>query len=349
MIGRLLSFVFFVSLFVQILGCSLPYQLRNYDQYYFHDLMVDQEKILVLLSKENYSPEVSLSAAMMNEMSTRTSFSELSYSLLSFDIDIFNSDWEENLKLFNKKNIVKQKNIDGINPHTRERIVDWSKLFFNYDIIDLIPCTSVLNLENHFYSTHITCRRDIIAPQLSFDRKSVFYIINNQVFIYDIEKGENLELQSNVNKESFFEQFDSTKYFIGDNWFVDFSLTDNKLTPYKLSVINKKTGQVNGNILSKFRIVKDLSFSRKLALVFRSSIGFKIYNFEGNELYSLGNEWTKNISRAVLHEDKVYAAGITTRDTPFGKKDYIEIIQWDYKNDSVIKKYYPCDSPELEM
>ena len=57
----------------------------------------------------------------------------------------------------------------------------------------------------------------------------------------------------------------------------------------------------------------------------------------------------KNFSRAVFHKDKVYAAGLTTKEGPFGKKDYIEIIQWDYKNDSVIKKYYPCDSPELEM
>ncbi len=104
-----------------------------------------------------------------------------------------------------------------------------------------------------------------------------------------------------------------------------------------------------GDVLSRFRNVKDFELSQELVLGYRSSIGLEIFGLKGNFLYSLDKEWLKNVSRAVFHNDKVYAAGLTTKEGPLGKKDYIEIIQWDYKNDSVIKKYYPCDSPELEM
>ncbi len=174
-------FIFFFYIFVaRFLDVHLQHQLREYDQYYFHDLMVDDDILLILLSKERYSPKISISDAMMSEMSTKNSYSNLSYALISFDIFEFDSELEKNMKLIKKKNIITKNNSNGINPHVREKIVDSNRLFFNYDVINSTPCTSIISLYEYVSSEHITCRRDIIRPQLSFDRKSVFYNIDNK-------------------------------------------------------------------------------------------------------------------------------------------------------------------------
>ena len=346
---NLKNLIFVVVLLLHGSGCSLQHQLRSYVQYYFHDLEIKQDKIYILLGKERYSPNVSISAAMMNEMSTGTSYSLLSYGLLSFDIRKFETSSTSNIDLYDKKNLITQKTIKEANPHVREKIVDSNRLLFSYDIYNIKPCVSLILLNDNINVEHITCMQDIIPIGLSFDRSVYSYTRENQIFIYDIDEQSTRELRPKDLQENFSEQFESTNYIISNNWFIDLSLTGNKLTPYKLDIINKETSQIAGSIISKFRIVKDLDLSLGLVLAYRSSLGFEIFDLEGNSLYSLGRERSEGISRAVLHEDKVYAAGITTRDTPLGKKEYIEIIQWDYKNDSVIKKYYPCDSPELEM
>ena len=338
-------------LFVQFSGCTLPYQVTSYTEYYFHDLKVENNRLLTLISKEKYSPEVSVSAAMMNEMSTRKAYSLLSYALLSFDIGDFESN-STTLNLLDKKNIVTRKALKTINPYVREKIIDWNKVFFSYDVLMDRPCTTMLILENDYYSKHITCRRDIRNIEMSFDRSTFFYIKDNQVFEYNVAKEVISEFTSEYFGKNFIQQFDNTSYVANNGkWFFDRVGEDLKTLSYQYELVDKKNNVQLRRFLSKYRNFQDFnnSLENSKILGFSPNIGLEILDLEGKSLYFLQNETIKLISRAVLHEDKVYAAGITTRETPLGKKEYIEIIQWDYKNDSVIKKYYPCDSPELEM
>ena len=74
-------FVFFLYIFV--VGCALPYQIRSYTEYQFHDLKVEDGKILILLGKKKYSPEISVKAAMVGHIPSKDSYTYLSYSLLA--------------------------------------------------------------------------------------------------------------------------------------------------------------------------------------------------------------------------------------------------------------------------
>ena len=134
-------------------------------------------------------------------------------------------------------------------------------------------------------------------------------------------------------------------------WFFDRVGEDLSIMSYIFEIVDKENNVVYGRFPTKSRNFQafegDLENGRLLTYDLR--YGLEIIDLKGNSLYSLQDDSFKYIRDAAFHNGKVYAAGITTESSSFGKKDYIEIIQWDYKNDSVIKKYYPCDSPELEM
>ena len=343
-------FIFFVCL--SVINCSLSTQLRSYTQYYFHDFKIEDNSFVILFSKEKYSPKVSLTAAMMNEMSTNNSYSLLSYSLLAFDRKIFEVRNSGDLNLLWEKNIIKEKRVEGLNPHMRGYVIDKKRLLLNYDIVNFTPCTSLISIDNSFQVEHVTCRGDIRNTRLSFDRNQYYYILDNRLFVYHLQNKDSQKRTSELASKNSVQKFENSKYIANNGvWFLNRVGEDSITLSYKYELFDLEKDSVISRFLSKYRNFQDFRHSNPVSMLLAYSphLGLEIIDIKGNKLYKLQDKSLSIVERAVFHKDKVYAAGITTKEGPLGKKDYIEIIQWDYKNDSVIKKYYPCDSPELEM
>jgi hypothetical protein len=64
-------------------GCTVKNQLMSYTEYHLHDLIVEDNNIYLLLEKKMYSPNLSLSAAMMSEMPSGNAYRNISVSILS--------------------------------------------------------------------------------------------------------------------------------------------------------------------------------------------------------------------------------------------------------------------------
>ncbi len=178
------------------------------------------------------------------------------------------------------------------------------------------------------------------------------YLSSNKMFIYDLENYSKIEFDTSRTGDNYNKIFKNTNYMSDDGkWFFDRVGEDLSIMSYIYEIVDKENNVVFGRFPTKSRNFQafegDLENGRLLTYDLR--YGLEIIDLKGNSLYSLQDDSFKYIRDAVFHKGKVYAAGITTESSELGKKDYIEIIQWDYKNDSVIKKYYPCDSPELEM
>ena len=213
-------------------------------------------------------------------------------------------------------------------------------------------CVSIIDVSNEVSVDHVICNRKSQLNMLDFENNIYFYSINNKGIFYDILRKKTREYRPVVPLKSLSQHFKNTLYMSEDGrWFFDQIGEKIEASSFIFELVDKENDVVISKFLSKSRNFQD--FNNKIRdgkiLTYNSRNGLEIIDIKGISLYSLSDDSLRTINRAVLHEDKVYAAGITTRDSPLGKKEYIEIIQWDYKNDSVIKKYYPCDSPELEM
>ena len=119
---------------------------------------------------------------------------------------------------------------------------------------------------------------------------------------------------------------------------------------YQFALVNKKTGVELARFFTKSKRFKD--FNTKIEggklLTYNLNEGLDIIDLEGNVLYSIQDDSFNYIINAVMDDDKVYAAGIKWPEKEFDPV-YLEILEWDYKNDTLRRKYFPCDSPDLEM
>ena len=90
--------------YILVVGCTLPSQIRSYTEYQFHDLVVEDEKVLILMGKKKYSPEISVKSAMVGHIPSKDSYTLLSYALLSFRVSDFYHDSNKSIiNLLNKK------------------------------------------------------------------------------------------------------------------------------------------------------------------------------------------------------------------------------------------------------
>jgi hypothetical protein len=342
-------------IFIANSGCSLPRQSISDTWYNFHDLKIVDEEVLVILEKERAKSNVSIAGAIMGEY-PGTAYSRCSDALLLFDKNDFNSVSNKEISLKEKKDIVTQKRVRG-----ELGIIDKNKIISTDDIINDKPNPSVIYLNNGVKSRHVAedsvdFGKSIIT--FSFDRKKFFHITNKRMFIFDVDTFETKELVSDIYKENFFEQFAHTRYLSNDgNLFFDYSYNDPRLPqqngveykPYKFTIINKKTNEVAGILESKFRVIKALNENNKMVLVKDSSLGFEIVDINGNSLYALHDKSLSLFHDAVMHDDKVYAAGLSKYTGEFMETRYIEFLVWDYKNNIIIRKRFPCDKANLDV
>ena len=329
-------------------GCSM-HQLKEYTTYQLHDIKCEDDNINILLEKKRFSPKISASRAILGEIPSGTRYRLISYSLLTFNKkDMLEKD-NAYISILNRKNIIKDKNIKYMN---RLSIIDNNRIISWADFINDNPHRSLMFLDNNKKNTPITNNDKSIYYSRSFDNKKILYLLDNKMFIYDIDELDTYEyLDSNlgnINSEKF-----EHSNFMADNgkWFFDHVADDIDTMSFVFELVDKENSTVLSEFITKSDNFQD--FNNKLEngrlLTYDHRYGLEIIDLKGNSLYSLQDESLKYASKAVMHNGKVYAAGITTKNSRFGKKDHIIILQWDYKNDSVIKKYYPCDSPEPEM
>ena len=330
-------------------GCSQYQQFKEYTTYQLHDIRVESDDINILLEKKRFSPKISNNNSIFAKINTENKYRLISYANIVFNKKDISENNENILNKINKINIIDRKNIfysNRIYFIDSNRIISWS------DFVNDNPHMSIIFLDNSKKNIPITNSDYTIYYCNSFDNKKILYLHDNKMFIYDTHKYEYHEFLDNNLNNVYSSKFENTKYMAENGkWFFEHIADDVDTMSFVFQLVDKKEDLVLSKFISKSNNFQD--FNNKLEggklLTYDHRYGLEIIDLKGNSLYSLQDESLKYTSRAVLHEDKVYAAGITTRDSPLGKKEYIEIIQWDYKNDSVIKKYYPCDSPELEM
>ena len=326
-------------------GCTVKNQLRSYTEYHLHDLIVEDNNIYLLIEKKIYSPNLSFSAAMMSEMPSGNAYKNISVSLLSIEKKSLLR--EENLQINNEKNII---NNENISENIYLYFVNKNILFSSYNFVNKTNFFSFLYLKGDKDYTNLSEENNVIFLCKSFNRIYYVYSVDNKIFIYDPIMNMRKKLLISNNYLNILEYFKNVYYLYNDSkTFLEYNKHGSNKNYVEFLKVNKETNEITGRILSKFRTFWDYHDKDDLILAYKNNVGLEILNGEGSSLYVSHEKSLIDIRKALFNEDKVYAAGITTRDTPLGKKEYIEIIQWDYKNDSVIKKYYPCDSPELEM
>ena len=351
------------AILVASCGCTtLAYQIVPSIWYHLIDFRVVDDEVLVILEKERAKSEISLTRAMLGDEGG-IAYRRRSISLLVFNANELNSLANTNISLKEKIDIVREKDVRG-----DIRIIDKNTVISGDDIISDKPFNpytepwhpSIIHLNNRIESRYIPGASIDFGKTISkanFNRNKFFYIADKRMFIFDVDTFETKEeIVSDFLKEKFSKAYakplsNDGNLFICHTYNGPQSAQQNgaEYQPYKFTIIDKKTNEVVGGFDSKMTSVLDFNEKNKMILLGGSSLGYEIVDINGNALYALNDKSLSFPARAVMHNDKVYAAKLSDTTGEFVDPSYIEFLVWDYKNNTVVGKRFPCDKANLDV
>ena len=329
-----------ISFFLLIANCTLPYQLMHYTSYRFHDFIVNEDKMLIMMEMEEYSPRVSIGTTITGNVSSEKRYSYKSYYIVTIDIkSISNKYIKKHNYLFN--NILSKNELSGwidillINPNL---------LYSSKDFVNNENYPSIINISKNNKSQIITKEDSSYLFIPSFDKSKILFTHSDRIFLFDTLTLNTNELFSHDSLISALDYFKNTQYLLNKGQiFIDQISENTPSVHYKYLFIDKKKNKIVNQFNSKYGFLKDLDEKNQLVLAWDPRYGLELTEITSNKRYMLDNSFVHSVRTARIYDKKVYIVTLFRDPRKKAGIPQILITLWDYKNDTIIRKLIPCD------